>query len=242
MRIASLDEVGASSSARRALSPGRVEIDKTKKAKEIVRALVGSFTEEEDIVVACDSKSKLWKDVDLKRAMQNWNMKYVDMARSPESASRVFASSERLANQMRISEFEEVGKLVKKSETGDMNVGKVGRSARCDQEECMKPEQDAMLAAAGEENEFIKCFDDITGKELPWQAVMEAREKELTYLRELGVYEKVDYRAAVAKCNITPVDTKWVDTDKAFGEGATAKSVHGLLSESSEVGTDQTCV
>ena len=27
-----------------------------------------------------------------------------------------------------------------------------------------------MLAAAGEEDEFIKCFDDVTGKELPWQA------------------------------------------------------------------------
>ena len=73
-----------------------------------------------------------------------------------------------------------------------------------------------MLARAGEEDGCIKCFDDITGKELPWQAVMEAREKELKYLRELGVYEKVDERAAVAKYKVTQVDTKWVDTDKAF--------------------------
>ena len=28
-----------------------------------------------------------------------------------------------------------------------------------------------------EEVEFIKCFDDITGKELPWQAAKQAREK-----------------------------------------------------------------
>ena len=87
MRIASIAELETGSSARMALSPGRAEIDKKKKAKELVRALVGSITEEEgDIVVASDSKSKLWKDVDLKRAMQNWNMKYVDIARSPESA------------------------------------------------------------------------------------------------------------------------------------------------------------
>ena len=46
----------------------------------------------------------------------------------------------------------------------------------------------------------------------------EARQKKLKYLRELGVYEKVDYRAAVAKYNVTPVDTKWVDIDKAFEE------------------------
>ena len=54
----------------------------------------------------------------------------------------------------------------------------------------------------------IKCFDDITGKELLWQAVKQAREQEFKYLRELGVCEKVDERAAVAKYNVTPVDTK----------------------------------
>ena len=43
-----------------------------------------------------------------------------------------------------------------------------------------------------------------------------ARELELKYLRDLGVYEKVDDKEAVAKYGITPVDTKWVDTDKAF--------------------------
>ena len=76
----------------------------------------------------------------------------------------------------------------------------------------MTLEQDAMLAEGGED-EFIKCFDDITGKELPWQAVKEGREKELKYLNELGVYKTVD--AVAAKYNVTPVDTKWVDTDKA---------------------------
>ena len=47
-----------------------------------------------------------------------------------------------------------------------------------------------MLAEAGEEDGFIKCFDDITGKELPWQAVKEARETELRHLREFGVCER----------------------------------------------------
>ena len=107
----------------------------------------------------------------------------------------------------------QAGKLMKKVETSGMKVGAlvnriqmnepkagtVRRSARFGQEEYMKPEQDAMLAKAGEENQLIKCFDDITGKELPWQAVKEAREQELKYLRELGAYEKVDERAAVAK-------------------------------------------
>ena len=58
-------------------------------------------------------------------------------------------------------------------------------------EKFQKSEQNAMLSGAGEEDELIKCFDDIIGKELPWQAVKQAREKELKYLRELGVYEKI---------------------------------------------------
>ena len=39
----------------------------------------------------------------------------------------------------------------------------------------------------------------------------------LKYLRDFGVYEKVDEKEAVEKYGITPVDTKWVDTDKALG-------------------------
>ena len=67
----------------------------------------------------------------------------------------------------------------------------------------------------GQEQDVI-CIDDITGKELPWRAVRKARELELKYLRDLGVYEKVDEKEAGAKYGITPVDTKWIDTDKAF--------------------------
>ena len=125
MRIASLDEMGASSSARRGPSPGRVEVDKTKKARDIVRAFVSSIMTGGDTVVACDSKSKLWKDADLKVAMQTWSLKFVDIARSPESALRVFTSSERLANQMQISDMGKLVmdapktvKYVKKSEMG----------------------------------------------------------------------------------------------------------------------------
>ena len=83
-----------------------------------------------------------------------------------------------------------VGELVKKIQTNESKVGKVGRSARRDQEECMKPEQDALLAEAGEENEFVKCFDDVAGKEMLRQAVKEAHEKELTCLRELWCVRK----------------------------------------------------
>ena len=91
-------------------------------------------------------------------------------------------------------------------------------------------EKHTMLAhvVAKQEHDVI-CFDDLTGKELPWHAVRKARELELKYLRYLGVYEKVDEKEAVAKYGITPVitpvDTKRVDTDKAFEGGAPADQI-----------------
>ena len=84
-------------------------------------------------------------------------------------------------------------------------------------EESLCNARHAMLADAEEDaEEDVICFDDITGKEFPWHAVRKARELELKYLRDIGVYEKVDEKEAVAKYGITPVDTKWVDTDRAF--------------------------
>ena len=83
MRIAGLDELGASSSAGRWSFAGGAEKGRNKKVSEMLRAIVGLMAKEEDIVVASDSKSKLWKDRSLKRSIQNWNMKYVDVARNP---------------------------------------------------------------------------------------------------------------------------------------------------------------
>ena len=66
-------------------------------------------------------------------------------------------------------------------------------------------ENNAPLAEVEEQGQMILCIDDVTGKELLWQAVRQAREQELRYLRELGVYEKFDEQGAVAQ--IAPVDT-----------------------------------
>ena len=70
------------------------------------------------------------------------------------------------------------------------------------------------------------CFDDITGKELPWHEVREARELELKYLRDLEVYEKVDEKEA----------TTWVARESR------CKSDHECVRESSKVMIGQTCM
>ena len=73
-----------------------------------------------------------------------------------------------------------------------------------------------MLATAEEEDQRDQCIEDITGKEPPWSAVRQSREQELKYLRDFGVYEKVDERDAIARYQVTPVDTRWTDTNQAF--------------------------
>ena len=112
-----------------------------------------------------------------------------------------------------------------------VKFGKVGKceNSKIDGETCRRSEENlcrsiikgmtrrncekqAMLAnveeTQGKEQDVV-CFDDVTGKELPWSAVRKARELELKYLRDLGVYEKVDEKEAIEKYGITPIETKW---------------------------------
>ena len=91
-----------------------------------------------------------------------------------------------------------------------VKFGKVGKLENCriDEKMCRRSEEKlcksiikdlarrnqekhTMLANAEEAQEReqdVVCFDDVTGKELPWSAVRKARELELKYLRDLGVY------------------------------------------------------
>ena len=71
----------------------------------------------------------------------------------------------------------------------------------CADQSCNYEKHTMLTDVEKEQEQDVTCFDDITGKELPWHAVRKDRELELKYVRDLGV---------------TPVDTKWVDTDKAF--------------------------
>ena len=45
-------------------------------------------------------------------------------------------------------------------------------------------EKHAILANIEEEELDVKCFDDVTSKELQWHAVRKAREQELKYSRD----------------------------------------------------------
>ena len=50
---------------------GVAENDRTEKANELTRSLVGTMKKGGDIIVISGSKSKLWREVSLKRSIQN---------------------------------------------------------------------------------------------------------------------------------------------------------------------------
>ena len=83
-----------------------------------------------------------------------------------------------------------MGKLVEEVLMNDQKIGEVEKSVKCGQEECKKHEKNVMIAGVSDEDKFVKCLDDIIGRESPWQAVKQAREKELKYLRELWSVRK----------------------------------------------------
>ena len=56
-----------------------------------------------------------------------------------------------------------------------------------------------ILATPEEEDQRVQCIDDTAGEELPWSDMRQARGEGFAYLRDLGVYEKVDEREAIAK-------------------------------------------
>ena len=59
----------------------------------------------------------------------------------------------------------------------------------------------------------------------------QAREQELKCLRDLGVFEKVDEREARVQYQVTPVDTKLIDTSKAFDGEAFANQITTVARE-----------
>ena len=119
----------------------------------------------------------------------------------------------------KVGEFGKVGReqILKSIVMNGVKIGKVGKLEGCRIEEIRSQseerlckstirglarrnhEKHAMLADVEEKEQDIICFDDITRKELPWRAVRKARELELKYLRDLGVYEKIDESEAVTK-------------------------------------------
>ena len=201
-----------------------------------MRIVKDQIKERGAVIVVSNRESAIQRKASVKTVLRQTQLKYVDV-----EETRVITNNRCKAEQIKNDKAENV--VMDGSKVGEF--GKVGReqnlkssqvenwnssTRRCRakvRRDCASQslkglarrnrEKHAMLADVEEEEEQdVICFDDITGKELRWHAVRKARELELKHLRDLGVYEKIDENEAAAKYGITPVDTKWVDTVKAF--------------------------
>ena len=214
--------------------------------RELWRIVKDQIKERTVVVVVMSRNSTIWRRASLKSVMREDQLKYVDaegmrvITNSKHVAEQIkIDKGENIVmDEPKIGEFGKTERQqnLKRIATDGVKFRKVGQLGNCEIDEevyrrgeerfCRSiikglarcnHERHTMLADMEEEQEQdVICFDDITGKELPWRAVRKARELELKYLRDLGVYEKVDEKEAVEKYGVTPIDTKWVDTDKAF--------------------------
>ena len=61
-------------------------------------------------------------------------------------------------------------------------------------------------------------IDTKTGKELDERAVAAARKEEIEFMRQIKLYDKVDWEECIRMTGRPPVSTKWVEVDKETAE------------------------
>ena len=69
-----------------------------------------------------------------------------------------------------------------------------------------------------------KATDDVHGGELPPQLVLEARHRELQYLRDRKVYTYASFREAIQRTGKPPLRLKWIDTNKGDSQAPRCRS------------------
>jgi hypothetical protein len=75
-----------------------------------------------------------------------------------------------------------------------------------------------------EDEEIEWATDDITGNDLDIDKVREARMEEITFVKNIPVYEEVDVQVCWDRTGKPPVSTKWVDVEKRDMEKLSIRS------------------
>ena len=213
--------------------------------REFLTIVKDQIEERGVVIIVMNRESAIWTKASLKSVIRENQLKYADV-----EETRVITNNRCVAEQIKHDKVEN-------AVMDGIKTGKVGISENCKIDEDMwshseerlcksiikglarrNREKHAMLADVEEEQEQdVICFDDITGKELPWHAVRKARELELKYLRDLGLE---CMRKLMRKRNHSSGHKRF-DTDKAF-EGGPCRSDHECVRESSKVMIGQTCM
>jgi hypothetical protein len=60
----------------------------------------------------------------------------------------------------------------------------------------------------------VRIWDDMTGRELDWNAVLVARMEEIEEFRKRKVYEKVPLKQCMDRAGKAPIKARWVGINK----------------------------
>ena len=89
-----------------------------------------------------------------------------------------------------------------------MSVEQMKRAAKSNMDECPS----ASLHQA--DCEHMEAYDDLSGQALDPMLMMKARQDEIEYFRQMGVYEKVDVDECWRETGKAPIAVRWVDINK----------------------------
>ena len=197
--------------------------------RELLRISKDQMGERSVVVIVLSKRSTIWRKTSMRTLIREEQLRYIDVEEMRVVTNDKHIAEQIKTDKMEsvVMNGSKVGKFgkidgkqkLKSIVMNGVKSGKVGKLENCKSDEGMlsqseerlcrsiikglarrNHERHTMLADVEEEQEQdVICFDDITGKELPWHAVRKARELELKYLCDLGVYEKVDEKEAVEK-------------------------------------------
>ena len=191
--------------------------------KELLGIVQDQIEERSVVVIVSNRDSAIWRNARVKTVLPENQLKYVDVEEMRVvTNNRCIAkqiekdkAENVVVDGSRIGEFGKVGREqnLKSAVMNGVKIGKlenymIDEEMRSQSEESLcksimkgltrrNREKHAMLAEVEEKEQDVIYFDDITGKELLWHALRQARELELKYLRDLGVYDKIDENEAV---------------------------------------------
>ena len=162
--------------------------------REFLRISKDQMGERSVVVIVLSKRSTIWRKTSMRTLIREEQLRYIDV-----EEMRVVTNDRHMAEQIKTDKMESVV----------MNGSKVGKFGKIDGKQNLK--SIVMNGVkSGKVGKLENCKSD--------EGMLSQSEERLcrSIIKGLVVYEKVEEKEAVEKYGVTPVDTKWVDTEKAF--------------------------
>ena len=114
-------------------------------------------------------------------------------------------------------EFEEEVEDEDRDEEGDLRMNWIEFAMEVNDVEMLKDVNVEKFAEKDMEEFVLQAFDDVTGEEIDVEGVKRARQEEIDYIEDKGIWETVPVSLCWEKLGRPPTSGKWVDVKKELG-------------------------